>query len=246
MASNLAVSISQVGRKVLLIGMDIRKPALGKIFKELRPKSEENTVVDWLVGRCTDMDALVSHSETYEGLDVIFAGVVPPNPTELLTRADLAGLIGHFRDKYDYIVIDSAPYLPVSDSSIINTYVDATLYTIRAGVTDLKLLPEINEDIKSETKPMKNVSVILNDLDLEATRYRYGYGYGYGGQKKGYGYGYGRGSIRIMRHLLKAGMYDFVATDLHSVEQLERIMEEEPCRRRLRRWFQEKFAADVR
>lgn len=193
-AANLAVSLSHVGKKVLIVGLDIRKPRLNRIFNPTN--SKYNSVVGYLIGKADSLDALVCPSGVSETLDVIFAGPVPPNPTELLQQGKAAEIISYFRDKYDYIIVDSAPYLPVSDSFIINSYVDATLYTLRAGHTPLSILPEIQEALKSENRPVKNVNIVLNGVDLAANKYRYGYGSGYGygyGHGSGYGYGYGYG-----------------------------------------------------
>ena len=86
------------------------------------------------------------------------------------------------------MIIDSAPYLLVSDSLLINTYVDATLYIIRAEFTDMRLFGEINEAIKSKYKPVKNAYIVLNGLDLASNRYRYNYSHSYG-YSNNYGYG---------------------------------------------------------
>ncbi len=196
-ASNLALSISHLGKKILLIGMDIRKPKLMQLFPT-NSVNKNNTVVGYLIGKCSNLDLLVNHAVEYENVDIIYAGPVPPNPTELLTLGKQAEIISYFRDKYDCIIIDSAPYLPVSDSFLINKFVDATIYTIRAYHTPLAMLNDIDDSIKSVTKPMKRVSLVLNGMDVKDFRYRYGYGndygYGYGNsQKNGYGYGYGYG-----------------------------------------------------
>mgnify|MGYP003291730410 CR=1 FL=1 len=196
-ASNLALSLAHVGHKVLLIGLDIRKPRLSNIFPA-ENVDKNNTVVGFLIGKCNGLDALVNHTKESSHLDVIFAGPVPPNPTELISQGKLAEVIEYFRDKYDYIVIDSAPYLPVSDSFLINSYVDATIYTVRANHTPLAILDEINDTIHSEVKPVKRVNIVLNGLDYSESKYRYGYGKGYGygygyGYRRGYGYGYGHG-----------------------------------------------------
>ena len=188
-ASNLALSIAHVGKRVLLIGMDIRKPRLGQVFPT-KNVSTNNTVVGYLIGKCDNIDLLVNHTEESHHLDVVFAGPVPPNPTELLSQGRGADIINYFRDKYDYIIIDSAPFMPVSDSFIINEYADATLYTVRANKTPLAMLDDINEIVHSNTKPIKRVCLVLNGLDGSASKYRYGYGAGYG---NGYGYGYGSG-----------------------------------------------------
>ena len=191
-AANLAMSLSHVGKKVLIVGFDIRKPRLNKIFNPIN--SKYNSVVGYLIGKAESLDALVYPSGVSDTLDVIYAGPVPPNPTELLQQGRAADIISYFRSKYDYIIIDSAPYLPVSDSFIINSYADATLYTLRAGHTPLSILTEIQDALNSANRPMKNVNLVLNGVDLAASKYRYGYGYGYGyGHGSGYGYGYGYG-----------------------------------------------------
>ncbi|MBQ0095912.1 MAG: polysaccharide biosynthesis tyrosine autokinase [Bacteroidetes bacterium] len=174
-ASNLALSIAHLDKRVLIIGMDIRKPRLGQIFQATNVNTN-NTVVGYLINKCDDLDKLVHHTEESHHLDVIFAGPVPPNPTELLSQGREADIINYFRDKYDYIVIDSAPMMPVSDSFIINEYVDATIYTVRANKTPLAMLNDIDEVIHSTTRPVKRVSLVLNDLDGTSSKYRYGYG----------------------------------------------------------------------
>ncbi len=189
-ASNLALSISHTGKKVILVGMDLRKPALVKIFPSIQ-FDRMKSVVGYLIGKCDDIDSAIMPSGICDTMDIMMAGPVPPNPTELLALNKEKDLIEYLRAKYDYVIIDSAPYLPVSDSFLINAFVDATLYTVRADYTDIKMLDEIDQAIKSKSKPMKNVNIVLNGLDLESSKYRYGYGAGYG---YGYGYGYGDGS----------------------------------------------------
>lgn len=190
-ASNMSLSLAHIGKKVLLIGMDIRQPRLNSIFK-VEDIDNNNTVVGYMIDKCTDIDKLVHHTSEDHHLDVIFAGPVPPNPTELLSQGKEAEIISHFRGLYDYIIIDSAPMMPVSDSFIINEYVDATIYTIRVNYTPLAILKEIKEAIHSETKPIRRPVIVLNDLDMNSPKYRYGYGEGYG-HGSGYGYGYGYG-----------------------------------------------------
>ena len=181
-ASNLALSIAQTGRKVILVGMDLRKPALQKVFPDVRLKPKNN-VVGFLTGRCSRIDFAIENSKVCETLDIMMPGSVPPNPTEILSFDKQKELIEKLREKYDYVIIDSAPYLLVSDSMLINSYVDATLYILRADFTDKRLFAEINEAINSKHKPIKNVYLVLNGLDQESNKFRYGYGKGYG---KGY------------------------------------------------------------
>ncbi|MCQ2176167.1 MAG: polysaccharide biosynthesis tyrosine autokinase [Bacteroidales bacterium] len=194
-AANLALSIAHVGHKVLLVGLDIRKPRLIKMFPA-NNIDKNNTMVGFLIGKCDGLDALVNHTEESSHLDIVYAGPVPPNPAELISQGKLAEFIEYFKERYDYIIIDSAPYLPVSDSFLINSYVDATIYTVRANHTPLHILDEANSTIHSEVKPVKRVNIVLNDIDYSESKYRYGYGKGYGygygyGYRRGYGYGYG-------------------------------------------------------
>lgn len=194
-ASNLALSMAQTGRKVILVGMDLRKPALQKIFPDVRLKPKNN-VVGYLTGRCSRIDFAIENSKVCETLDIMMPGSVPPNPTEILSFDKQKELIEKLRDKYDYVIIDSAPYLLVSDSMLINSYVDATLYILRADFTDKRLFAEINEAINSKHKPIKNVYLVLNGLDQVSAKFRYGYGKGYGmSYYSGYNYGYGENTI---------------------------------------------------
>jgi capsular exopolysaccharide synthesis family protein len=184
-ASNLALSIAQTGRKVILVGMDLRKPSLQKIFPDVRLKPKNN-VVGYLTGKCSRLDFAIENSKVCETLDIMMPGSVPPNPTEILSFDKQKELIEKLREKYDYVIVDSAPYLLVSDSMLINPYVDATLYVIRAEFTDMRLFNEINDAINSKYKPLKKAYIVLNGLNLASGKFRYGYSCGYGNC---YGYG---------------------------------------------------------
>lgn len=179
-ASNLALSLAGLDKKVLLIGMDIRKPALGHIFGVGHTQVKE-TLVSYLLGKVSDPDALVYRSEINGNLDIVFAGPVPPNPLELLAQCDLGKLINRFKEEYDYVLIDSSPFFPVSDASLINPYVDATLYVVRSKYTPLYLLDELQEAVDDKAGALKNVNIVLNAFSSGNPRYGYGYGYyGYG------------------------------------------------------------------
>jgi capsular exopolysaccharide synthesis family protein len=185
-ASNLALSIAYTGRKVILVGMDLRKPALYKIFPGVRPKPKNN-VVGFLTGKCVKLGFAIENSGVCDTLDVLMSGPVPPNPTEILSFDKQKELIEKLRERYDYVIIDSAPYLLVSDSLLINPYVDATLFMIRAGFTDMRLFGEINEAINSKYKPIKNAYVVLNGLNVASNKFRFDYGKDYG-YSNDYGY----------------------------------------------------------
>jgi tyrosine-protein kinase Etk/Wzc len=141
-SSNLAVSLSHLEKKVLLVGMDFRKPILRKFFPKVKYDNQRN-VISYLLGNTDDLAGLPHKSGVDANLDIVFSGPVPPNPTELLSLAKVKDFVDYYRKKYDYIVIDTTPFLPVPDSMLVNQYVDATLYVVRAGSTDLKVLKEI-------------------------------------------------------------------------------------------------------
>ena len=187
-ASNLALSLAYADRKVILVGMDLRNPGLHKVFKGVK-NDPYKSVIGCLMGACTNIDDAIVSSREADTLDLMLAGGIPSNPTELLSMGRHGDIIRHLREKYDYVVIDSAPYLPVSDSSLINAFVDATLYVVRADYTDIKILTEANSVIKSKTRPVKNANIVLNALDVNSSKFKYGYGADYG-YVTGYGYGY--------------------------------------------------------
>lgn len=195
-SANLAISLAIAGKKVLLIGMDLRKPALHKIFGV--PNPGQHSLVSYMIGKIATPEEAVTHSTEYPGLDLVFAGPVPPNPSELLNAGSQEEFVKALAPAYDYVLIDSAPLLLVTDSTIINKMVDETLVVVRAGYTDLRLLAELNEALENEHGSIKNPKMILNGIDYSLVKYHYGYGrsysygYGYGSSRAKYGYGYGR------------------------------------------------------
>ena len=188
-SANLAISLTLAGKSVLLMGMDIRKPMLGKLFGNKTEKHQN--LVSYLIGKADKPENLVVHSAEYPGLDIIFAGPVPPNPSELLSQGRHTEVINALKDKYDYVIIDSAPYLIVTDSALINKCVDATLLVVRVGETDLRVLSDLNDEVVKESNPIKNPKIVMNGLSLGDKKYQYGYGRSY---TYGYGYGYGYGT----------------------------------------------------
>lgn len=133
-----------------------------------------------MVGQ-TDLHELIQPTGIHPQFDVITAGPLPPNPSELIGNGRLPELLAELRLQYDYILIDSPPYGLVTDSSLIAECVDATLYVVRYNYTLLGHLKKIADLRKS--KRFNNLTVIYNGVNYGAG---YGYGYGYGG----YGYGY--------------------------------------------------------
>lgn len=186
-ACNLAVSTAMLGKKVLLMGLDIRRPRLAEMFK-FNSKAEGFT--SYLVADEDEvgmLDRLILHSDIVEGFDILPAGIVPPNPAELLSGGNLERAIAYLSTKYDSIILDTAPVGIVTDSLILSRVADAVVYVVRLGHThkyDLDFLGGLVSDGKLE-----NVSVAVNGDEVES-KGRYGYGrYGRYGRYGGYGYG---------------------------------------------------------
>jgi capsular exopolysaccharide synthesis family protein len=179
-STNLALSLAFSGKRVVLIDLDIRKCTLSKHLSE----DKRLGVTDFLSEKTDKIFELLQRNELSENLYVIPAGLILPNPTQMLTSERLEQLIAHLRKQFDYVILDSVPYSMVADASIVNRVADLTLFIIRAGLMDKRMLPEV-EKIYNQNK-LKNMSVILNAVDYKRSGYGYGH-YGYGA----YGYGYG-------------------------------------------------------
>ncbi len=180
-SSNLAMSIALTNKKVVLVDLDIRKSTLSNNVGD-----NKIGVTNYLSGKAQLVDQIVQIGKIEGKLDVIAAGPVPPNPSELLLSDRLERLIAELRTRYDYIILDNVPAGVVADATIVNRVADLTIYIVRAGVLDKRALPEIEKLYKQER--FTNMSIILNGTNIKDTIYGYRYGYSYG---YAYGYGYG-------------------------------------------------------
>lgn len=197
-AGNLAVSFAFMGKKTLIMGMDIRKPGLNKVFAISR---KEEGITQYLADpENTDLMVLCRPSEISPNLYILPGGTVPPNPTELVAREALDKALDILRQHFDYIIMDTAPIGIVTDTQLIARVADLSVYVCRADYTHKSDFAFINE-LKRENK-LPNLCTLINGINMEKRRngYYYGYGkygkygkYGYG-KKYGYGYGYGYGN----------------------------------------------------
>ena len=189
-SSNLATSMALLGKKVLLVGLDVRKPRLAEMFNL---SDHKKGITTFLSGDANDKQLLfdqIMPSGVNAYLDILPAGIIPPNPAELLSRKNLDKAIEYLKEVYDYVILDTAPVGLVTDTLIIARVTDATVYICRADYTpknDLKLANSLFKENK-----LKNMSIVLNGIDM--TKRKYGYYYGYGDGRRGrYGYGqYGK------------------------------------------------------
>jgi len=194
---NLSVMLSLSEKKVLIMGMDLRKPQLAKHFGI----EFKDGITAYLSGQITDYKSMIFSSPEFPLLDILPAGVIPPNPNELIMKKRFDTLLDELKEQYDYIVIDSAPVGVVSDSYLIDRVSDLTLYVCRARYTDKRNIDFVNR-IQDE-KSLKRLFLVVNDVDLESNKYAYHrkYGYGYGNHRYGYGYGYGSKKTDIEKNV---------------------------------------------
>lgn len=185
-AGNTATSLAFLGKKVLIMGMDIRKPGLNKVFHlSNRATGITNYLSDPEHVNLLDM---IQHSDISSNLDILPGGPVPPNPTELVAREHLDHAIEELKKHYDYIILDTAPIAMIADTAIISRVADMCVYVCRADVTPKEGFEYINV-LKKERK-FKKIATVINDIDISKRKHNYGYGYG---RRYGYGYGYGYG-----------------------------------------------------
>ena len=192
-SANLAISLSLLGKKVVIVGLDIRKPGLNKVF---RLSTKEKGITLYLANPETDLMSLVQPSDINQNLYILPGGTVPPNPTELLARDGLDKAIEILKKNFDYVILDTAPVGMVTDTLLIGRGADLSVYVCRADYTHKVEYTLINE--LAEEKKLPNLCTVINGVDLKRRKYGYYYGYGkygkyYGyGKRYGYGYGYGQ------------------------------------------------------
>lgn len=195
-AANLACSLAFMGKKVIIVGLDIRKPGLNKVF---HISHKETGISQYLSDPThTNLLSLCQISTVSPNLYILPGGAIPPNPTELVARQALEEAVEQMKQHFDYIIIDSAPIGMVTDTQLIARVADLSVYVCRSNYTaksEFKLINELQQDGK-----LPHPCVLINGIDMnkrETSSY-YGYGkygryghYGYG-KKYGYGYGYGK------------------------------------------------------
>ena len=195
-SANLAISLSLLGKKVVIVGLDIRKPGLNKVFNI--PKKEYG-ITQYLTDPSGNLLDFVQPSDVNRNLYILPGGTVPPNPTELLARDGLERAIATLKQHFDYVILDTAPVGMVTDTLLVGRTADLSVYVCRADYTRKAEFTLINE--LSENRKLPNLCVAINGLDLNRRKYGYYYGYGkygkYYGYGKRYGYGYGYGDHKL-------------------------------------------------
>ena len=196
-SSNLAISLSLLGKRVVIVGLDIRKPGLNKVFNIPR---KEQGITQYLSNPEKNLMDFVQPSDVSKNLYILPGGTVPPNPTELLARDGLDKAIETLKKNFDYIILDTAPAGMVTDTLLVGRVADLSVYVCRADYSRKAEFTLINE-LAADNK-LPNICTIINGLDLKKKKYGYYYGYGkygkyYGyGKRYGYGYGYGEHTVK--------------------------------------------------
>lgn len=188
-AANLAVSFALLGKKVILVGLDIRKPRLAELFEIDDHRHGITNLLTKTVVTAADIQAQTLPSGVNDNLELLMAGPIPPNPAELLTRTSLDDIMDLLKRTYDYVIIDTAPVGLVTDTLQVGRVSNLTVYVCRADYTPKENFELINT-LHVENK-LPNICVVVNGIDLSKKKYGYYYGYGKYGRYAKYGY-YGK------------------------------------------------------
>lgn len=189
-AANLAVSFALLGKKVILIGLDIRKPRLAELFKINNYTSGITRLLTINNPTWENISSQIVPSEVNDNLDLLMAGPIPPNPAELVSRPALEQVITQIKQHYDYVLIDTAPVGLVTDTLQIGKLADMSIYMCRADYTPKVSFNLINN--LAEENKLPNLCIAINGIDLSEKKYGYYYGYGKYGKYGRYGH-YGKG-----------------------------------------------------
>jgi len=174
--ANLAVIFAQCGSKVLLIDTDLRRPMLHKVFMLLNDRGLTN-----LLTSQKDTVSFIQH-DVVKNLDVLTSGVIPPNPSELLSSNAMKNFIEKVKASYDIILMDSPPVVSVTDASIISTYADATILVVKSGKTEIETVKRAKELLEKINANI--IGVVLNNISKKQLDYSYYYYYSEEGDKK--------------------------------------------------------------
>jgi capsular exopolysaccharide synthesis family protein len=183
---NLAVSYALLGKKVVMVGLDIRRPRLGKLFE--MPKTDKG--ITRLLSKhevtAADVKAEILPSGVNDNLDVLLAGPIPPNPSELISRQTLDQIFDILCKEYDYVMVDTAPIGLVTDTLQLARIADVSVIVVRSDYTERSSFAMFN-NLASSGK-LSNACIAINGIDMSKKKYGYAYGYGRYGKYGKYGY----------------------------------------------------------
>ncbi len=181
-AFNLALTLALTGKKVVLVGADIRNPQLQRYLPE--NEKTRKGLTEFIVYEDLEMKEVISHSKYHKNLSIVLSGAIPPNPAEVLMQKRTSVLIDQLKEEFDYIIMDTAPSMLVTDTILINKLADITLYVVRAGYTDKRLL-DFPQDAINDGR-LSNVAIVLNNVELNNFGYGNKYGYAYAREERSF------------------------------------------------------------
>lgn len=179
---NLGMSMAISGKKTIILGLDLRKPKLGKY---LGTEDTQVGVSSYLIGEASESE-IIQTSNSHPNLSFITSGPIPPNPAELLLNDRLVDLFSYLNSNYDIILLDTSPVSLVADAFLLNDFIDYSLYVIRFGLTRKPMVKRLAEFIQQQN--IKKPAIVFNGIKARAGYGYYSKGYGYYGGKYGYGY----------------------------------------------------------
>jgi capsular exopolysaccharide synthesis family protein len=182
----LAVSFALLGKKVLLVGLDIRRPRLSNLFGLNKSKTGITNILIHDNPTLEMIREQIIPSEINDNLELMMAGPVPPNPTEIVSRSSLDRIFEVLRKEYDYVIVDTAPVGLVTDTLQIGRVADVTCVICRADYTEKAAFRIINDF--AINKKLPSVCIAINGIDMSKKKYGYAYGYGRYGKYGKYGY----------------------------------------------------------
>jgi capsular exopolysaccharide synthesis family protein len=185
-SANLGMSIATLNEKVVVVDLDLRK---GTLTRRLGMGTKLAGVSNYLAGMGNNVFDSIYPFNDDGSLYILPCGTIPPNPADLLKSSRFDKMIAELKTKYDYVLLDTPPFGVVVDTQLCARMSDQAVYVVRSGFLDKRSLPDIQE--LYDSGKMKNMSILLNGIDINkiSSYGSYGYGYGYG-RKYGYGYGY--------------------------------------------------------
>ena len=169
---NLAASYAYAGKKVILVDLDIRKGTLARTLHY--PKNQQG-VTHYISQKVEDIDRLINPSRDVDNLDFLFSGSIPPNPSEMLSSQRLDQLVSYLKERYDFVFLDSVPMGQVADAQICKRLCDMAIFVLRSGVTDKRILSELEKIYKRMM--FRQIGVVLNAVKLKKQHGYYGRGY---------------------------------------------------------------------
>jgi capsular exopolysaccharide synthesis family protein len=171
-AVNLAITLASTGSRVLVVDVDLRKPSVAKHFRI--PLSSIG-VTDVLTGNASLESAIIKSS--VENVFVLPSGSTPPNPSELIGSEEMVQFVRETQERFDYVVLDSAPLLPVTDTMLLSRLAEGVVMVIRGNATPIKAC--VDAKARAVTSGARLLGVVLNDIEIRGMHYYYGYYDGY-------------------------------------------------------------------